>query len=201
MNDTELIELEFENKNKLPQEVKNKINTNILKNLIVAVIIMVYLLIINITYSKAGEAFEEYVKYYAFVVVISAVVLFELAYSKKSLFFGIIGIELLSFGVISLFIPYIYLHTNSTIRNVIILLPAILIIYYLIKSAIIFKKGKIDYSNSLSDIKDILKDDKKSYLDENSGKVFKEKLKEEAKIKEIIKKEQEIRKKKKIKNN
>ena len=199
MNNTELIELDFENKKKLPQEVKNKINTDILKNLIVAVIIMIYLLIINITYSKAGENFEEYVKYYACAVVVASVVLFELAYNKNSLFFGIIGTELLGFGIISLFIPYVYLHTTSMIRNIIVLLPAILIVYYIIKSVVILKKGKVDYENSLSDIKDILKDDKKSYLDESSGKVFKEKLKEEAKIKAIIKKEQEIRKKKKLK--
>ena len=77
------------------------------------------------------------------------------------------------------------------------LLPAILVVYYLIKMIIIFKSGQIDYNNSLTDVRDILNKSEKGYLEEKSEKTFKKKLSEELKIKEEIKKEQEIRKKRK----
>lgn len=197
MEETTLIQNEFENKRKLPIEVKNRINTNIFKNLLAAIIVMAYLLTISITYYKSNS-FEELVKYYACGAAIVSVVFIEIAYNKKSLFFLLIGIELLLCGVLSIFIPYIYLHTSSTLRTFVIILPAILVVYYFIKSMIIYKKGELDYTYSLIDIKDILNDDKNSYLDEKSVKTYKNKLKEEAHIKEIIKKEQEIRKMRKM---
>ncbi len=201
MDDIELIGSEFEKRRKLPREVKSRINFNILKNLSAAMIIMLYLLIINITYYKVGNDFANYVKYYACAVAFISVIFFEMAYRKKSLFIAIIGIELLCCGIISVYIPYIYLHTSSKLRTIIISLPAILVVYYFIKSIIIFNKGKKDYTNSLCDVKEILKDEKDSYIDEKSEKTYKTKLAEEKKIKEEIKKEQEIRRKQKNKLN
>lgn len=200
MSNTELDDKEFEKRKKLPREVKSRINFNILKNLLAALIVMIYLFIISITYYKVGDGFENYVKYYACAVSFISVIFFESAYRKKSLFLCIIGIELLCCGIVSVYIPYIYLHTSSNLRTIIISLPAILVVYYFIKSLIIFRKGKIEYTDSLCDVKEILSDDKKSYLDEESGKTYKKKLKEEEKIKEDIKKEQEIRKNKKEKS-
>ena len=194
MENSELIE-EIESSRKIPKEVKEKINTKIFKNLIAAVVVMAYLLLINFTYHKSSN-FEELVKYYSCVISIVSVVFFEIAYNKKNVFYCIIGIELLSCGILSIYIPYIYLHTNTKFRTVVMMLPAILVVYYFIKALIISKKEKIEYKESLSDIKDILKDDKTSYLDENSEKTYKNKLKEEEKYKQAIKKEQEIRRKK-----
>ena len=194
MENSELIE-EIENRRKLPTEVKEKINTKIFKNLIAAVIVMAYLLLISATYYKSNN-FEELVKYYSCGISILSVVFFEIAYSKKNIFYCLIGIELLSCGILSIYIPYIYLHTNTKFRAFVIILPAVLVVYYFIKAIIIFKKEQIEYEDSLSDIKDILKNDKKSYLDEDSVKSYKNKLKEEEKCKKAIEKEQEIRRKK-----
>ena len=194
MENSELIE-EIENRKKLPTEVKEKINTKIFKNLIAAVIVMAYLLLISATYYKLNN-FEELVKYYSCGISILSVVFFEIAYSKKNIFYCLIGIELLSCGILSIYIPYIYLHTNTKFRAFVIILPAVLVVYYFIKAIIIFKKEQIEYEDSLSDIKDILKNDKKSYLDEDSVKSYKNKLKEEEKCKKAIEKEQEIRRKK-----
>lgn len=198
-DNSKLMQLEIENKKKLPKEVKDKIGINIFKNLIAAIIVMVYLLLINFTYNKATDKFEEFMKYYSLGAAIISVILFEIAYNKGSRFFCLVGIELLCCGIVSIFIPYIYLHTSSELRTAIILLPAILVFYYLIKTIIIFKSGQIKYNNSLIDIKDILSDNEKSYLDEDSEKVYKKKLKEEEKLKEEIKKEQEIRRLRRIK--
>ena len=194
MENTDLIKLDFENKKKLPKEVKNNIKLNIFKNLIAAIIVMLYLFLINFTYYKHYNNFEEYMKYYAIIVVIMSVVLLEIAYNKKSYNSLFIGIEFLACGILSLYIPYIYLHTSSQIRMIIIILPAILVCYYIIKSLFIFKIGKNKYENSLSDIKEIVKKSNDSYINEESEKTYRKKLEEEKIIKEEIKKEQILRK-------
>ena len=77
-------------------------------------------------------------------------------------------------------------------------LPAFLIVYYAIKSIIIFKQKQFEYQNNLSDIRQIVTDNEKtSYLDEKSSKSYREKIKQEEQIKVEIAKEQIIRKNKK----
>ena len=115
------------------------------------------------------------------------VIFFEFAYRKNSLNLGIIGIELLLCGVISLYIPYIFLHTTSALRVSIMILPATLVGYYAIKSIIIFKQNQFQYRSNLSDVKEIVKEtEKNSYLDEESTKTYRAKLKEEEAIRKKI---------------
>ena len=77
-------------------------------------------------------------------------------------------------------------------------LPAVLLIYYAIKSLLIFKQKQFHYQNNLSDVKQILKDtEKTSYLDEESSKTYRAKTREEEKIRQQIRKEQKTRKMKK----
>lgn len=198
MEKAELMQLEIEKKRKLPKEVKDNINTVIFQNLLVATIIMAYFCIINITYYNFEHSiFENYMKYFALGIILITVLDIEIAYRKKSIRLWIIGIEFLVIGVVSLYIPYIYLHTNSIIRIIIMTLPAILVIYYLFKSLIIYKHKKNHYQNNLSDIKEIMKyDENKSYLEEESTKIFRAKTEEEEIIKTVILKEQAIRRKK-----
>ena len=94
-DNSKLMQQEIENKKKLPKEVKDKINTNIFKNLIAAVIVMCYLLLINFTYYKSGNSIENFMKCYSCIAAIISVVLFEIAYNKNSRFFCLVGIELL----------------------------------------------------------------------------------------------------------
>jgi len=193
-----LMQLEIERQRKLPREVKNDINTIIFQNLLAATIIMAYFCLINVTYYRVDTIhFEEYMKYFALGIIFITVIDIEIAYRKNSIKLWIIGIEFLISGVVSLYIPYIYLHTNNIIRIIVMVLPAILVIYYFFKSIIIYKQKKFHYQNNLSDVKEIMKDDeKKSYLDEESKKTYRAKTEEEETIKQVILKEQVIRRKK-----
>lgn len=122
-------------------------------------------------------------KYLALGIILVTIIVFELSYRKKSLKFCFIGIELLACGVLSLYIPYIYLHTTRALRVGIMVLPAVLLIYYAIKSLLIFKQKQFHYQNNLSDVKQILKDtEKTSYLDEESSKTYRAKTREEEKL-------------------
>ena len=183
-----LMQLEIEERRKLPKNVKDSISKTIFQDLFVAVIIMAYFCIINITYYKLESyKFEEYMKYFALGIILVTVIFFEFAYRKNSLNLGIIGIELLLCGVISLYIPYIFLHTTSALRVSIMILPATLVGYYAIKSIIIFKQNQFQYRSNLSDVKEIVKEtEKNSYLDEESTKTYRAKLKEEEAIRKKI---------------
>lgn len=186
MEKAKLMQLEIEEKRKLPKNVKDNISLKIFQDLVVAVIIMAYFCIINITYYKLEAVkFEEYLKYFALGIILATVISFEIAYRKNSINLGIIGMELLLCGILTLYIPYIFLHTTSALRISIMILPVALIIYYAIKCIIIFKQKQIQYRSNLSDVKEILKDDEKqSYLDEDSTKTYRAKKQEE----EIIRK-------------
>lgn len=210
MEKAKLMQLEIEEKRKLPQDVKENIKTNIFHNLIAAVIILAYLAAINVIYySFKQNDFEYYMKYFALGIIIVTVIDLELAYRKDSKKLWLIGVELLACGILSLYIPYIYLHTTAYLRNCVMLLPAVLLIYYAFKSMIIFKQNQFKHRNNLSDVKELLNDDeRKSYLDEKSTKTYRAKMQEEEEIRKAIIKKQKIRtiqkeeenKKSKVKN-
>lgn len=191
------MQLEIERQRKLPREVKNNINTIIFQNLLAATIITAYFCLINVTYYKfESSRFEEYMKYFALGIILITVLDIEIAYRKNSIKLWIIGGEFLISGIVSLYIPYVYLHTNNIIRIIIMVLPAILVVYYLFKSFVIYKQKKFHYQNNLSDVKEIMKDDEnKSYLEEESIKSYRAKTEEEESIKKVILKEQAIRRK------
>ena len=197
MEKAKLMQLEIEKKRKLPKEVKNNINTIIFQNLLAATIIMAYFCLINVTYYNfENNIFEEYMKYFALGIILITVIDIEIAYRKNSIKLWIIGGEFLISGIVSLYIPYIYLHTNNIIRIIIMILPAILVVYYFLKSYIIYRQKRFHYQNNLSDVKEIMKyDENKSYLEEESTKLYKVKTEEEETIKKVILKEQAISRK------
>lgn len=194
-DNSKLMQLEIEEKRKLPKNLKDKISTKIFQDLIVAVIIMAYFCIVNITYYKLENyKFEEYLKYFALGIILFTVISFEIAYRKNSINLGIIGIELFTCGVLTLYIPYIFLHTTSALRVSIMILPVFSVLYYGIKSIIIFKQNQFNYRNNLSDVKEIVKEtEKSSYLDEESTKTYRAKIKEEENIRKKLISEQKQR--------
>lgn len=190
MDKAELMQKEIENKRKLPEEIKKDIKKKILHNLILALIIILYLDAVNILFNKLeNNMFEKIMKFVALGIDIITVILFEIAYRRKSKRIFIVGIELLICSIFSLYVPYIYLFTN--LKNVITICLEIIIVYYIIKAFIIFKGRQFEYQNNLSDVKEILKDsEKESYLEEESTKTFKEIQKHKIEQNEELLKEQ-----------
>lgn len=196
MENAKLMQLEIEEKRKLPKKIKDNISTNIFQDLLVAIIIMSYFCAVNFSYYKfENNIFEKIMEYFALGLVILTVIIFELSYRKNSKQLLIIGLELFSCAVLSLYIPYIFLHSTSAIRISVMILPAFLIIYYAIKSFIIFKRKQFEYRNNLSDIKEILKDTEKlSYIEEESTKTYRERVEQENLFRQNVRKEQKIKK-------
>ena len=203
MEKAKLMQLEIEEKRKLPQEVKENIKTNIFHSFIAAVIILAYLAAINVLYYSFEQAiFEHYMKYFALGIIVVTVIDIEIAYRKDSKKLWLIGLELLACGILSLYIPYIYIHTTTYLRNFVMILPAVLLIYYAFKSMMIFKQNQFKHRNNLSDVKELLSnDERKSYLEEASTKTYKAKMQEEEELRKAIIKRQKIKAEQKEQNN
>ena len=72
MEKAKLMQLEIEEKRKLPKKVKDEIVVKIFHTLIVAIIIIIYFLTVNLFfYNFEAKMFEECMKYYALIIIIA----------------------------------------------------------------------------------------------------------------------------------
>ena len=187
----ELVEKEIEEKRKLPFDIKNEIFKSIFHNLLIAVIIMVFLCVVNVLFRFLDEiTFEIAMKYLALFIIIVTVIVIEVAYRRSSKRTALIGIELLLISVFSLYVPYFYLMASPFFMKLSIIVPGLIAAYYVMKAILIFKSGEFKYHDDLSDVKDILKEEKKSYIEEFEEEEKKEEAKkQEKKTKKSKKKE------------
>lgn len=202
MNKEKLMEKEIEEKRKITEDVKKKIDNEVFYNYMMAIFIMIYMFFVNFAFLNLDEhVFKYYIKVLALISITLTTVFFEMSYRKDNLRYALTGIELLSCSVIVLYIPYIYFETNAIIRGIIMLDSIYYGVYYSIKNYIIFKKEVFKYQNNLSDVKEIVKNDDESYLEEDSKKILREikqleeQRKQEKKLIKEKKKEQEKAKK------
>ena len=163
-------------KRELPDDMKQSANYKIFRNSLIADIYMIVLIIINILYLNTDASiFVNSTKIISMLVIIAVIVFFELAYKHEDKTFAINGIETLVYDVFIMFIPYVYFLISDDARAVFMFLPVIFAIYYIIKSIGSYVYLHKAYLNSLSDVKEILKEEEKSYLEEDSKKIIKEK--------------------------
>lgn len=193
---------EIDKRSRVPRSFKKYLENEIFQNLIVAVLLSFYFLIIDILFFKLnGASFEGVLKYFALIMIFVTVALFEIAYKKDSRKIMFYGIECLISGILTLYVPFIFLYTNKAVKIIFILLPAIYSFYYILKSVILYKGKEIKYvSDNMSDVKEILEfDEKESYIDEKSEKTYRKKQEHEKEIKKLIEKEQKLKKENRIK--
>lgn len=193
---------EIEEKRKLPKAVKDGIDKTFFYNNLMAIFMMLYFILINLSYIFLNEsAFERLMKYIAMVMVVGTIVVFELAYKKDNFKIAIIGIELLICSLLSVYIPYIFLYTVPLYRKLMMIIPIFLAVYYIAKTIAVYVIRNFKHKNNLSDVKEIVKyNENKSYIDEESTKTLKEnkkKKEEEKKLKQQAKE----KKSQNVKNN
>ena len=184
MEKEKLMQQEIEEKRKLTKEVKDKIDSGVFFNFWLAVVIMIYMFFVNLTYIKLETlTFQMFMKIYSLILTIVMIVFFEISYRKDNLKYALTGIELLILNILVTYIPYVYYNKNEIIRKLIMLVPVYYGVYYSVKNFIIYKKEQIKHESNLSDVREIIKDEKESYIDEESTKILKEKKKLEEKMK------------------
>lgn len=149
---------EVEAKKKIPKEVKEKINSKVFENMIIAAIIMVYLVSLNFGMTNIPtDTYRTDLKVFSILLLIITIMIFEWGYKKDNESIWLHGVEVMALGVITLYLIYLYSMYYSTYGTLILSIGIIYLIYYAIKIVIIQKRIEKEYIKSLNDIGEIIK--------------------------------------------
>ena len=186
----------------------------IFKNLLKAIGIMCYFIILNFAYTRMNtDRLINDIEVFSGIFLVIGLVMLEIAYKKDSGKSAISGIELLVLSMHSLSINHIITFYKYDFRFYLLVSSYVFAIYYVLKSVIIYTKEKREYLKSLSDISEIVKEEpikkeaKKRRKTKKVDKTSEEEIKKEEKktIKEENKKEEktetkvEVKKENKVK--
>ena len=164
-----IIEKEFESKQRMPVAMKKETVKEILKNLIMIIVFLMALSIMCFMDERlVKENYALGLKILSSVLVLFGVILLEISYRKDKFEITTWGGEAVLLGFIIMFVPYLSDYTKSFILGMTIGFG----IYYIIKLLIIVWKKQKEFDSTKSDVKDLVKDDKKGYLDDVSKKKF-----------------------------
>jgi len=161
------IEQEIEQKKKLPEEIRKKIFKKTFVNYIVSSAVLVYVLAIMLgNRYLEQDVFVLISRILVFVTLLTTIVLFEISYKRADKTYSgtlaMYGIELLVLTVFTLFIPHIFYELSQTMEtNIIVGAIYSVLYYYFIKTIAIYKYEEKKHKETLSDVKDIVKKEKK----------------------------------------
>ena len=156
VNDT-ITEEKPQDKKEISQEKLKAIFQNILK----AIGIMLYFIILNLAYSRMmTERLIEDIKVFSGCFMVVGIILLEKAYKKDNSKIVIDAVEFLVLSLHSLSIMHIITLFQYDFRFYLLTSSYIFSIYYVLKSIIIYTKGRKEYLESFSDISEIVKKEK-----------------------------------------
>lgn len=148
----------YEKRKNIPTEKYEKIATKIFKNVIIAVALTLYFMILNIAYTKMQHVrLAQDLKVFAGAFLISGLVALEIAYKKDKGTIAIKGVELLILSMHTLSAMHITRLFKFDFRLYVLTSSYIFSIYYILKAIRIYTKERNLYLKSLSDISDIVK--------------------------------------------
>ncbi len=187
-------------KNKIPKEISQEILKKIFYNLLRAIGVMIYFVILNLAYVNIKqEKLVGDIEVFAGAFLVAGIYMMEKAYKRDSGEKAITAIELLVLAIHSLSIMHIITFYKYDFRFYLLTSSYVFSIYYVFKSIVMYTKGRKEYLNSLSDISEIVKKEepikkeaKKRNKEEMEEKVAEEtETKTEEKIEEKGKKKTE----------
>lgn len=153
----EKIEEEKKNK-KIPKEISQEILKKIFLNLLIAICIMCYFAILNYSYDKINQDnLLNIIEICSGILLIICLVLFEVSYKKDSGTLAITAIEFLVLTFHSLLIIHIITRYEYQFQFYILTSSYTISVYYVLKSIILYTKGRREYLKGLSDISEIVK--------------------------------------------
>lgn len=170
-------------KNKIPEEAKQKISKKIYRNVIISIFIIAYFLMLFIGDNMAERATRTIgFNIFSMILLILSIVAFEVSYKKDNDELAINGIEILVIAIITLFMPYMYFESAGKTRTIYMLSPVFVGIYYSIKCIVINIKEKRKYRESINEIKDLVKREKAPEIDLEEKRIARKKIEEESNI-------------------
>lgn len=145
-------------KKKLPEEQLNKLNNRIFKNMLLAIAIIVYLLLLNIgSLNIETPTYIMDLKVFSLLLIATTIIIFEISYKKDSGILCIYGIEILVLAILTLGLPTLYIIQKENYSFIITGAILTFTLYYMIKSYLIYRKQKKVHVKKVSDINEIIK--------------------------------------------
>ena len=142
----------------MKEEVKQEVIKKIFVNVVKAIIITICLLLLNIAYIKLDtEVYKRTVQIVTMIALFVAIYLFERAYKEDKEETALDGIEILVFSAYILTIKHITQKYGLNYKFYVMLVSYVFDIYFILKSIIIYTKGRKEISDSYSDIREIVK--------------------------------------------
>lgn len=162
------IEEEINEKRKMPKEVKESLRKEIFTNIIICACLVAYFLFLflgSVDKTKAVRVID--LKIFSTIYLATSIILFEIAYKKDSGKIAIHGVEILLVAIMTLFLPYIIFELDSKYQKIYYFVGEYIAVYYVIKCICIAIIRKRKYSKDVSDIKEIIKKEKRIIKDED----------------------------------
>ena len=183
-------------KNKIPKEISQEILKKIFYNLLRAIGVMIYFVILNLAYVNIKqEKLVGDIEVFAGAFLVAGIYMMEKASKRDSGEKAITAIELLVLALHSLSIMHIITFYKYDFRFYLLTSSYVFSIYYVFKSIVMYTKGRKEYLNSLSDISEIVK--KEEPIKKEAKKRNKEEMEEKVAEEIAIKTEEKIEEKEK----
>ena len=151
----------------------------IFKNLLKAIGIMGYFIVLNFAYTRMNvDRLINDIEVFSGIFLVLGLVFLERAYKKDDGKIAISGIELLCLSMHSLSINHVITFYQYDFRFYLLTSSYVIAIYYVLKSIVTYTKEKRQYLKNLSDISEIVKEEP---IKKEAKKRRKAKIKEENK--------------------
>lgn len=146
-------------KSKIPQDISQEMLKKMFENLLRAIGIMVYFVVLNLAYSSMKqERLIGDIEVFAGAFLVIGIFLLEKAYKKEDNGTIIISaIECFILSLHSLSIMHVITLFGYEFQYYLLTSSYIFALYYVLKVTIMYTKGKHEYLKSLSDISEIVK--------------------------------------------
>ena len=139
---------------------KKPIVKDVITNAIYMLLIIIYFICFNTQVTTLEQAIMmRYIDISSIAFVGIAVIFFEIGYRKEKSKIFINGIEFLVLAIFTLLIKHLPKVLSCSMKNYTEVGIYAFVAYYILKSAIMYTKMKQDELKSLSDIKDIVKEE------------------------------------------
>lgn len=142
------------------KEVNEKYMKKIYLNILKAILIVFYFFVLNLACENiSAEHLERGIQLCTMVFLFMAIVIFEIAYRKDDDDLAIQGIEVLVLSAYTLTSQHITKKYNFDFKNYSLVASYIFAIYFILKCIFVYTKGRKEIAEDYSDIKEIVKKD------------------------------------------
>ena len=155
--------------------LKKPIVKDVITNVTYLILVVIYFVCFNTQGSQLDQSIlTNYINISAMTFLAISIVLFEIGYRKEKTKIFINGIEFLVLAIFTLLIKHMTKVLGHTMRNYTEVGTYAFVAYYILKTAIMYTKMKYDQLKSMSDIKEIVKEEPTKKATKRKNKKVKE---------------------------